>query len=141
MSPFAESVIMATICGRALGLKRQPVPESKDQNLALGLYRQHQSIYTLLIARFQTLSRHLSSAQGHPDSMSTFLAMTAYMAIFMLYEILETIHLGAALPESTIASNKQRLLDAAAELNTLISTMAQLNYFEVGSSGVENYRL
>lgn len=66
--------------------------------------------------------------------MSTFLAMTAYMAIFMLYEILETMHFGAAPPESTISSNKQRSLDAAAELNTLIPTMAQLNYFEVGSA-------
>ena len=62
------------------------------------------------------------------------MAMTAYMAIFMLYEILETMHFGTALPESTIASNKQRSLDAAAELNTLIPTMTQLNYFEVSSS-------
>lgn len=136
ISPFAESTIMATICGRALNLKRQRVAEYEGQDLTQGFFRQYQSVNSLLVARLQILSRQISSTQGHPNPILIFLALSAHMAIFMLCEVLETANSAAGLLETEIAGSKKRSLDAVSELSVLIQTLSQLNYFEVNSAQV-----
>nr|BDX35615.1 transcription factor StrO [Stachybotrys sp.] len=130
ISPFAESAIMATICGRVLNLKRQPVVEYGTPTAAQAFYMQHASINALLMTRLQMLTRLIASVQGHPDSMLVFLATSAYMTIFMLCETVESRPSSGDSPHTVFTDNKQRSLDAARELGNLMAELAQLNYFE-----------
>ncbi|KFA71414.1 hypothetical protein S40288_04300 [Stachybotrys chartarum IBT 40288] len=131
ISPFAESAIMATICGRVLTLKRQPVLEYGTPSATQAFYLQHSSINTLLMTRLQMLTRAISSVKGHPDSMLVFLATSAYMMIFMLCETVESRPSSADSSHTVFTDNRQRSLAAARELGNLMAELAQLNYFEV----------
>lgn len=131
ISPFAESAIMATICGRVLTLKRQPVLEYGTPSTTQAFYLQHSSINTLLMTRLQMLTRAISSVKGHPDSMLVFLATSAYMMIFMLCETVESRPSSSDSAHTAFTDNRQRSLAAARELGKLMAELAQLNYFEV----------
>ncbi|CAN8106524.1 unnamed protein product [Discula destructiva] len=132
ISSLAESAIMATICGRTSKLRRELVAEYGGQGPTQGFYRQHQALGELLVARLQVISGQIpSSPDSHPDSMLVFLAISAYMAIFMLGEILEAKQLGAGSPAAALTSSKQRSRDGAGELGMLINILSQLNYFEI----------
>ncbi|KAL9078509.1 MAG: hypothetical protein Q9157_002565 [Trypethelium eluteriae] len=132
--PFAESAIMATICGRVLSFRRQFMAEYGGQGLAPGFYQQYQSVNALLVDRLQMLSQQVASSQGQPNPILIFLAITAHMAIFMLCETIESKQLIPGSPEAALASSKQRSLDGAGELGMLITILSQLNHFEVGSA-------
>lgn len=135
ISSFAESAIMATVCGRVSNLRRLHVAEYGGQGLTQGFYRQHESVNTLLAARLQIISRQISTIQGHPDSLLIFLAISAYMAILMLYETLESKQLSPGSLETALTSSKQRALDGVGELGMLITILSRLNHFEVNSHG------
>ncbi|KAK8037826.1 all development altered-6 [Apiospora marii] len=146
LSPFAESVVVATICSRASALKRrqhaaatrsgggaggvvgthQQPPERQD------FYRQHQCLSTLLAGRLQILALQISSMSGHSDPVLLFLAITAQMTILVLGEMIESAPPGLELQETMLADHKRRSLDATRNLGMLIAVLGQLNHFQVG---------
>ena len=131
ISLFTESIIVATICGRTL--------EHKQRTRVVDQYEfccQHQSLNALLIQRIKMLSMHVSSMSEHPDPMLIFVALMAYMVVFMLCETIESRPLGTEAQvtqviEALLMEHKQRSLDAVHELGMLTSTLRQLNHFQV----------
>ncbi|KAI9655139.1 MAG: hypothetical protein M1821_005622 [Bathelium mastoideum] len=121
---------MATICGRVFNFRRQFMAEYGGQGLNPAFYQQHQSVNALLADRLQILSGQVASSQGHPNPILMFLAITAYMAIFMLCETIESKQLIPGSPEAALASSRQRSLDGAGELGMLITILSQFNHFE-----------
>ncbi|ETS87750.1 hypothetical protein PFICI_01578 [Pestalotiopsis fici W106-1] len=131
IGPFAESAIMATVCGRVVNLRRQLMNEYGGQSLPPSFYRQHQSVNSILSNRLQIISRQVDSSQEHPNPILIFLALSAYMSIFLLCETIEAKQMSPETPESAFDSSEQRSLDSTDKLGRLITLLPQLNDFEV----------
>lgn len=133
ISPFTESIIIATICGRALGLKQTSAVAYADRDIDQEFCRPHQSLNTLLALRTRTLWMQISSSFDHPDPMLIFVTLVAYMTTFMLCESVESMPVGTEEWHAILVESKQRSLEAAHELGMLTAVLAQLNYFQVSS--------
>ena len=92
---------------------------------------EYQAIDALLTACLRVVSMRIFSMQGHPDSVLVFLAISAYMAIFMLCETIEARSLSAEEAPEAVLVHKQRPLNAARELGMLLDVLGRLNRFEV----------
>ncbi|KAK8067439.1 hypothetical protein PG996_006551 [Apiospora saccharicola] len=135
LSPFAESVVLATICSRASALKRRHhhAPArcgGGGAHQEQDFYRHHQCLGTLVTARLQILARQVSSVSGHSDPVLLFLAITAQMTILILGDMIESAPPGLEIQETTLADHKRRSLDAMRNLGMLIAVLGQLNHFQ-----------
>lgn len=131
MCPFTQSIIVATMCGRALGLKQRLVSQQAYQEVITEFYRRHRTLNTFLTARIKILSMQISSTSEHPDALLLFSTAAAYMILFMLYETIETIPLGTDEAHTLLLGHEQRSLDAVNELDVLASMLTQVNHFQV----------
>ncbi|KEY75043.1 hypothetical protein S7711_01377 [Stachybotrys chartarum IBT 7711] len=133
MSPFLESVVAATICGRVLDHKSRIPAEYEHGGTVQEFWRQHQSLNTFLRARAQVLSLEISSTVRLPDSMIIFAALVANVTMLMLWEIVESKPRGLSAPQNVLSEQRQALLTAVRELERLTHTVTQLNHFQVNS--------
>lgn len=131
MGPFTQSIIVATMCGRALGLKQRFVLEHAYQEMIPEFYLRRQTLDTFLTARIKILSMQISSTSEHPDPLMIFLTLAAYMVVFMLYETIEAIPLGTEESHLLLLGHEQRSLDAVHELAVFTSMLTQMNHFQV----------
>ncbi|KAF2258797.1 hypothetical protein CC78DRAFT_525764 [Lojkania enalia] len=131
MCPFTQSIIVATMCGRALGLKQRFVSQQAYQDVITEFYLRHQTLNNFLSSRIKILSMQISSNSEHPDALLLFLTLAAYMIVFMLYETIETIPLGTEESHTLLLGHKQRSLDAVHELELLTSMLTQVNHFQM----------
>jgi hypothetical protein len=131
ISPFTESIIIATICGRALGMKQATTVADADRDIEEHC-QQHHLLNTLLALHIKLLWMQISSSFEHPDPMLVFATLVAYMTTFMLSESVETL---PATDEwhAIIIESKQRSLEAARRLGIITTVLTQLNHFQVSS--------
>ncbi|KAI1125346.1 hypothetical protein F5Y10DRAFT_284332 [Nemania abortiva] len=142
-SPFTQSIIAATVCGRVLEHRhRSPVAHQLHLNgrhperIRDAMYEfcnRHRSINALLAQHQKLLS--VNNLSEHPDPLLIFVALTEYMAVFMLYETIESKLLGTEVQAKQVADalsteQKQQLGDAVNDLSTLTATLRQLNHFQ-----------
>ncbi|RYC64333.1 hypothetical protein CHU98_g1865 [Xylaria longipes] len=142
-SPFIQSIIAATVCGRVLEHRhRSPVVHKLHLNvrhpehirdIMYEFCNRHRSINALL-AQHQTLLS-MNNFSEHPDPILIFVVLTEYMAVFMLYETIESKLLGTEVQAKQVADalsaeQKQQLVDAVNDLSTLTTTLRQLNHFQ-----------
>ncbi|KAI0154649.1 fungal-specific transcription factor domain-containing protein [Xylariaceae sp. FL1272] len=142
-SPFIQSIIAATICGRVLEHRhRSPItyqcqlgdqqPE-RTWEAVHGFCNQHRSINALLAQHQRLLSAQ--NLSEHTDPLMVFVVLTEYMAVFMLYETIEYNLLGPGIQAKHVADSlsteqKQQLMDAVRDLQALTTRIGQLNYFQ-----------
>ncbi|KAF2789165.1 hypothetical protein K505DRAFT_410481 [Melanomma pulvis-pyrius CBS 109.77] len=131
MCPFTQSIIVATMCGRALGLKQRFVSQQAYQDVITEFYLRHRNLNTFLTARIKILSMQISSTSEHPDALLLFSTLAAYMIVFMLYETIETIPMGTEESHTLLLGHEQRSLDAVHELDVLTSMLTQVNHFQM----------
>jgi hypothetical protein len=131
MCPFTQSIIVATICGRALGLKQRFISQQAHQDMITEFYLRYRTLNTFLTAQIKMLSMQISSTSEHPDALLLFLTLAAYMIVFMLYETIETIPLGTEESHTLLLGHEQRSRDAVHELDVLTSMLTQVNHFQV----------
>ena len=132
VSPFTESVIIATICGRTLGHKqRSSVEQHAYRDVIQDFCLRHQSLNAILSSRVKSLAMHISSTSEHPDPMLIFVTLTAYMVVLMLCDTVESIPLVTEEAHALLIEYKQKSLEAAHELGMLTNVLSQLNHFEV----------
>ncbi|RYP04697.1 hypothetical protein DL765_010100 [Monosporascus sp. GIB2] len=143
VSPFTESIIVATICGRALEHKQRSLvvhqqhvhlhPSDRNRDATYEFCRRHRALNTLVMQRIKMLSMHVSSTPEHPDPILVYVVLAAYMAVFMLCETIESGPLGTeaqAVADALLMEHNQRSLDAVHALGPLIATLEQLNHFQ-----------
>ncbi|GFF27086.1 hypothetical protein IFM61606_09882 [Aspergillus udagawae] len=123
LSPFTESVIGATICGRVLEHKQKP-PTRACQEFC----RQHRSLNALLAQRIKML--RIYASLEYPDPIIAFVALAAHIAVLMLYDLIESRPLGTdaqgmQLTQALYTAHKQQSLDAVADMALLISVLGQ----------------
>ncbi|KAJ8129627.1 hypothetical protein O1611_g4004 [Lasiodiplodia mahajangana] len=143
-SPFTQSIIASTVCGRVLEHRHQyPVahqlhlngrhPPERVRDAMYEFCNRHRSINALLAQHQKLLS--VNNLSEHPDPLLIFVALTEYMAVFMLYETIESKFLGTEVQAKQVADalsteQKQQLGDAVNDLSTLTTTLRQLNHFQ-----------
>jgi hypothetical protein len=131
ISPFTESIVIATICGRALGVKQTFAVADTDRDIQEYCQR-HLLLNTLLTVHIKILWMQISSSFEHPDPMLVFATLIAYMTTFMLSESVESLPVTDEWQEILIES-KQRSLEAARGLGIITTVLTQLNHFQVSS--------
>ncbi|OBT40740.1 hypothetical protein VE00_09791 [Pseudogymnoascus sp. WSF 3629] len=133
LSSFTETVIVATICGQVLEHKQRPLARIRDTtNTTYEFCRRHRSLNALLSQRIKMLRMHASLE--HLDPILTFTALAAYIAVLMLYDIIESKPLGTEaqatqLTKALHTEYQQQSLDAAADIALLVAALGQ--HFQV----------
>ncbi|KAK8054266.1 hypothetical protein PG996_013567 [Apiospora saccharicola] len=122
-SPFTESVIGATICGRVLEHK-QKSPTRPCQEFC----RQHRSLNALLAHRIRML--RIYASLEYPDPIITFVTLAAHIAVLMLYDLIESRPLGndaqgTQLTQALYTEHKQQSLDAVGDAAMLVAVLGQ----------------
>lgn len=130
LSPFTESVIGATICGRVLEHK-QKSPTRPCQEFC----SRHRSLNALLAQRIRML--RIYASLEYPDPIIAFVGLAAHIGVLMLYNLIESRPLGTdargmQLTQALYAEHKQQALDAVADIAHLIAVLGQ--HFQVTSS-------
>ncbi|KAK4865938.1 hypothetical protein LT330_009031 [Penicillium expansum] len=123
LSSFTESVIGATICGRVLEHKQKP-PTRPCQEFC----HRHRSLNALLAKRIRML--RIYASLEYPDPIITFVTLAAHVAVFMLYDLVESRPLGidaqgTQLTQALYTEHKQQSLDAVADIALLIAVLGQ----------------
>ncbi|KGO65699.1 Transcription factor, fungi [Penicillium italicum] len=123
LSSFIESVIGATICGRVLEHKQKP-PTRPCQEFC----HRHRSLNALLAKRIRIL--RINASLEYPDPIITFVTLAAHIAVFMLYDLIESRPLGTdaqgtQLTQALYTEHKQQSLDAVADIAPLIAVLGQ----------------
>lgn len=150
ISPFTESIIVATLCGRVLLDHKQRPPSLSPQQQQTTMHhsnrhrepayefcRRHRSLNVLLTQHLKMLQMQFPSPMDHSDPTHIFIALAACVAIFMLYETIESNPLESSevqavkINEALLAEHKRLALDAVHELSVLIPALGQTNHFQV----------
>ncbi|MCJ1434874.1 hypothetical protein MMC27_004244 [Xylographa pallens] len=133
LSSFTETVIVATICGQVLEHKQRPPSKTRDTtDTTYEFCRRHRSLNALLAQRIKMLRMHASLE--HLDPILTFTALAAYIAVLMLYDIIESKPLGTEaqatqLTKALYTEHQQQSLDAVADIALLVPALGQ--HFQV----------
>ena len=135
MCPFAQSIIIASVCGSTLSIKQQLVSQRAHQGLISEFYLQYGALSTFLTARIKVLSMQITSNSEHPDVLLLFSALSAYMTLLMLYEMAEAIPQGTDEAHTLLHGHEQRSLNTIQELDALILLLNQVNSFQVSRAG------
>ncbi|KAI5918403.1 putative Zn(II)2Cys6 transcription factor [Camillea tinctor] len=139
-SPFTTSIFIATLCGRALEHKHFLPYASQSQGIATYDYchqfQSRQPLNALLSQHINLLSNHVSIASERPDPTLIFLALLAHMAVFILFETIESkLPQGAEAQsqetDALLVDYKQRSLNIVHNLEALTSILGNLNHFRV----------
>ncbi|RWA08747.1 hypothetical protein EKO27_g6371 [Xylaria grammica] len=148
-SPFIQSVIIATICGRVLEHKRRPPtahPRSQDpgsvdpnRDSMYEFCHRQRSLNTILTRHTKLLSTQVPQDTEQPDPILVFVTLKAYMAILILCETLEPANSGieahsTQMIDALLFEQNQRALDAARELAMLTTRLGNIDHFQVGNS-------
>ncbi|KAI3327608.1 hypothetical protein HD806DRAFT_519666 [Xylariaceae sp. AK1471] len=147
ISPFTQSIIAATVCGRVLEHRhRSPGPvvhqpphmmnARHPEHIRDAMYKfcnRHRSINSLLSQHQKLLV--VGNVPDRPDPLLIFVVLTEYMAVFMLYETMESKLFGSDIhakqvADALTAEQRQQLVDAVDDLSALTATLRQLNYFQ-----------
>ncbi|GAP88230.2 putative transcription fungi [Rosellinia necatrix] len=137
-SPFIQSIVVATICGRILEHKQLPRERrqySKQSTSENEFFREHQALKELLTGHIKILSMSFTSMLEHPDPMLIFEALATQMAVLMLGETIETRRTGTdtqsmQVAESLIMEHQQWSLEAVHKMSMLAATIGQINCFQ-----------
>lgn len=132
LSSFAESIILATICGRALAHRQQTsVERAYSSNVPQHFWDRHEWLDTMLRTRVDILQMHYPPAAQHSDSLLLFTNMVANTTSLYLCKVMDSMSLHTSEYRNAIVEFKQRALLAAQEIVNLSRSLAQLSYFKV----------
>ncbi|KAJ9486481.1 hypothetical protein VN97_g6856 [Penicillium thymicola] len=123
LSPFAECIIGATMCGRVLQHK-QNVPTRPCEEFC----SRHRTLNALLAQRIRIL--RINASLEYPDPIIAFVALAAQIDVLMLYDLIESKPLGTGvegtqLAQALHAEHQQQALDAVTDISLLVAVLGQ----------------
>uniref|UniRef100_A0A093V6H3 Putative transcriptional regulatory protein n=1 Tax=Talaromyces marneffei PM1 TaxID=1077442 RepID=A0A093V6H3_TALMA len=124
MSPFAECIILATICGRALLHKHCASVERVYGHTSQDFWDRHHWINNILTQRITMLTMKYPPASQHIDPMLIFTEMVANTAILFLYKIIELMPCQTPSSSANVIEYKQRAVKAAGEIVTITRALS-----------------
>ncbi|KAJ5608449.1 hypothetical protein N7537_005068 [Penicillium hordei] len=123
LSPFAECVIGATMCGRVLQHKQNAPTKPCEEFCS-----RHRTLNALLAQRIRML--RISASLEYPDPIIAFVALAAQIDVLMLYDLIESKPLGTGvegtqLVQALHAEHQQQALDAVTDISLLVAVLGQ----------------
>lgn len=110
LCPFTESIILATICGRALAHRQQSAVEHVYSHVPQYFWDRHEWLVNMLNTRTDILMCHYPSSGAHCDAMLLFTNMMAQTTMLYLCKIMESVKWSAS---SSSSSSSASLSSAA----------------------------
>lgn len=129
-SPFNESVILATICGRSLFQGQQYNVRCAYGDVALDWSDQHQWLDSILTNRLQILSQYYPSPTEMCDPMLLFTNIMAQATIMYLCQCMDSVLQNIDDGSTLIKDYQQRALAAAEHTISLAKTLVDFNSFK-----------
>ena len=133
-SPFTESIISATICGRTLSHRQQSVVEHVYSHVPQLFWERHEWLYSMLRTRHDRFLQQYPTAMQHTNCMLLFTNMMTQTTVLYLCKIIESIPWQTNEYRGTISDFNQRSLLAAKEIISLTRSLSHLSYFKVSAS-------
>ena len=130
-SPFLESIILATICGRTLCHRQQSVVERVYSHVPQQFWERHQWLYSMLKTRHNHFLRQYPPTMQHTNCMLLFTNMMAQTTVLYLCKTIESMTWESDEYCNAIFDFKQRSLLAAKAIVTLTRSLSHLSYFKV----------
>lgn len=130
-SPFAESIIIATICGRALSHRQQSISGSVYSIMPEQFWDRHECLYTMLTARYDKFLVRYSTAVQQTDCMLLFTNMMVQTTVLYLSKVIESISWVTIDYRALVLEFKQKALIAAKETASLARWLPHISYFKV----------
>ena len=132
-SPFSESIILATICGRTLCHRQQSVVERVYSHVPQQFWERHQWLYSMLKTRHNNFLQQYPPTMQHTNCMLLFTNMMAQTTVLYLCKTIESITWETDEYCNAISDFKQRSLLAAKAIVNLTRSLSQLSYFKVNT--------
>ena len=132
-SSFIESIVVATMCGRALSHRLQSIIDERCLNDGQNFYTRYQWLSSSLVLRMEAFSlRHSLTAQ-QDDPMLLFVSMMWQTTMLDLCNTMQDVLLHTVADESSSMASEcvMRSFNAAQEMVGLASKLAQLNFLKV----------
>ncbi|KAL3426669.1 transcriptional regulatory protein [Phlyctema vagabunda] len=133
-SSFTESIILATICGRALAHRHQSAIEHVYNEMPpqhLQFWDRHEWLDTMLKTRSEMLLLKYPAVGRNVDCLLLFTKMMVHAIVLYLCKVIESTQFQTEEHKTAIAEFKQRALDAAQEIVTLSKSLSHLSFFKV----------
>lgn len=130
-SPFTESIIIATICGRAQSHRRQSIVEPVYGLLPEVFWDHHDLLYTMLKTHYDSLVKQYSTVMQQTDCMLLFTNMMVQTTVLYLDKVIESMTWETANYRALMLDFKQKTLIAAKEMVNLTKWLPNISYFKV----------
>ena len=130
-SPLTESIILATICGRAIAHRQQSAVEQVYSNVPQHFWDRHEWLDTMLKTRADILLLNYPSMSTHADCLLLFTNMVAQTTALYLCKIMESMTWQTEEHRIAMMNFKQRSLVAAQEIVNLTRSLTHLSYLKV----------
>lgn len=140
MSPFAECIVLATICGRALLHKHCASVERVYGHTSQDFWDRHHWIDNILTQRITMLTMKYPPASQHIDPMLIFTEMVANTAILFLYKIIELMPCQTSTTSANVIEYKQRAVKAAGEIVSITRALSLFTQAKVYLPIVSDHR-
>lgn len=131
LSTFSESIIIATICNRAVSHGQQASAESASSHTDSQIWGRHFWIEESLLTRSPALSLESMQNIMEPDGLLVFSRMASQCIMLYLYQILETKSWIKPEDKDTIVLIKERVMLAANEIAFISGSLARMSLFKV----------
>lgn len=128
---FSESIIAATLCGRAMSHRQQAAVENVYGRVASQFWDRHYWLEELLTIRLQVVRQRDQVQSRDTDSLLLFTKMTLHTIMLYLCQVMEAKTWSTPDDEHAALEVKHRSAQAAREMITLADSMAHLSHFKV----------
>ncbi|KAI1393302.1 uncharacterized protein F4822DRAFT_423771 [Hypoxylon trugodes] len=131
LSTFTESIVVATVIGRALSHRQQSMIDNLYLNETRDFWERHEWINALLIQRMEVFSLNYPLSAQEADPMLLFISMMWRTTVLYMYQLLKTIVHPTDEKRSVLSDYTRQSTVAAKEIVSLTNKLSQLNSFKV----------
>lgn len=128
---FTESIIIATICGRARAHNQQSIVEHVYTNMPGHFWERHEYIDGMLDSTIKNLQQNYPVESRSGDCMLVFSQMFALTTRLYLCNIMESICWHTEEDQERIAAFQEQASEAAREIVSMSQHLRELSYFKV----------
>ena len=131
VSPFTESIILATIIGRTLSHRQQSMIEPAYSPMPRRFWDRHEWLYGMVKTLSDGSLQRYPLAVQHTDCMLLFTKMMTQTTVLYLCRVMESMSLETEEYRNAIFDFKQKSLLAAKEVVDLTRSLPHLSSFKV----------
>ncbi|KAI1410605.1 hypothetical protein F5Y13DRAFT_181286 [Hypoxylon sp. FL1857] len=130
-STFTESIVVATVIGRALSHRQQSMMDNIYLNESRDFWERHEWINAILIQRMDLFSLNYPIAVQEADPMLLFISMMWRTTVLYMYQLVKAVIHPTDEKRSVLADYTRQSTIAAKEIVSLTNKLSQLNSFKV----------